>query len=335
MEDEDVIFRNLQQTKGGTFLVSLPKSWIERHSLEKKRTVIVKELSEGLLIYPKDRKEPKREITLIESERVSRDILQAYLSGYHIIRIRAANEFLKFKDLIKGQSRGLVGLEVLEETASDIELHFLIDSPASLDAAKYLKRCFSLATGMIEESVKAYLKRDVDLAREVKDRDLEVNRLYFLLVRILREHLNEIVPSSDLTPSRASDHRIVAAFAEELGDRAVSVAEAVINNKILELKHMETSIEKMVKNSIEAVRNALNAYLENDLSMGEQIQKEVIDTTIVKQRELEEKFIELMTKFSPELILIPRMLSRLNEIIIDMIDLIIEREKHVEFEAKM
>ncbi|MFW9992481.1 MAG: PhoU domain-containing protein [Candidatus Odinarchaeota archaeon] len=328
MEEEEVIFRNLQQTKGGTFLVSLPKSWIEKHNLEKKRTVIVKELSEGLLIYPKDWKEPKREITLTESERVTRDILQAYLSGYHIIRIRAANEFLKFKEQVKDHGRGLVGLEVLEETASDIEWHFLIDSPASLDASKYLRRCFSLASGMIEDSIKAYIKKDTELAREVRNRDTEVNRLYFLLVRILRERLNEIAPSSDLTPSRASDHRIVAAFAEELGDRAVRIAEATISGRYLELESLERDIKEIIEKCNERLEKALEAYLNNDLDAGEQIKGETIEQEIGRQRGLEEKITGLMTKFLPELILIPRLIARLNEVIIDITDLIIERDDH-------
>ena len=328
MEDDELTFRNIQQTKGGTYLVSLPKNWIETHNLVKKRTVIVKELSEGLLIYPKDWKEPKREITITESTRVNRDILQAYLSGFHIIKIIAANESLKLRDSIKEQCRGLVGLEVLEETADNIELHFLIDSPSSLDPSKYLNRCFSLATGMIEDSFRAYVAKNVDLAKEIRNRDKEVNRLYFLLIRILRERLNEIILSSDLTPGRASDHRIVAAFAEELGDRAVNIAESIINGKMLDLSEdLVGKIRKMIKETNERIKASLDFYLDNDLSAGELLNKEVNEKAVHDQREIEKNFIDVMTSFSPELILIPRLIARSNEIIIDITDLIIEQDK--------
>ncbi|MHA1168292.1 MAG: PhoU domain-containing protein [Candidatus Hodarchaeales archaeon] len=330
MEDEELIFRNIQQTKGGTYLVSLPKSWIEAHNLVKKRTVIVKELSEGLLIYPKDWKEPKREIIIAESTRVSRDILQAYLSGIHIIKIVATNESLKFRDSIKEQCRGLVGLEVLEETANNIELHFLIDSPSSLDPSKYLNRCFSLATGMMEDSFKAYVAKNDELAREIKNRDQEVNRLYFLLIRILRERLNEIILSSDLTPGRASDHRIVAAFAEELGDKAVNIAMSIINKKTLDLEEeLIERTKKMIKDTSERLKKALDSYLDNDLSAGELINKEIKEKAVHDQRELERNFIRVMTSFSPDLILIPKLIARSNEIIIDITDLIIEQDKYL------
>ncbi|MHA1946471.1 MAG: PhoU domain-containing protein [Candidatus Hodarchaeales archaeon] len=179
--------RKIQVTGAGdTRIISLPKDWAARHQLDKGANVVIKELSSGeLLIYPTESQLEKRVTRLRESAHISRDVLAAYLLGSDIIIIEAEkdNSLMK-KSNIKDLSRQLVGLEILGETQESIELHFLIDSSSLPNPREYVHRCFSIANQMQSDAITAFLNDDITLAKEVIERDVEVNRLYFLIVRM-------------------------------------------------------------------------------------------------------------------------------------------------------
>ena len=49
--------------------------------------------------------------------------------------------------------RGLVGMEIIEEDASKINMQFLLDT-ATLNPEKILKRMSSIALGMYDDAIK-------------------------------------------------------------------------------------------------------------------------------------------------------------------------------------
>ena len=225
--------RKIQVTGAGdTRIISLPKDWAARHQLDKGANVVIKELSSGeLLIYPTESQLEKRVTRLRESAHISRDVLAAYLLGSDIIIIEAEKDnSLTKKSNIKDLSRQLVGLEILGETQESIELHFLIDSSSLPNPREYVHRCFSIANQMQSDAITAFLNDDITLAKEVIERDVEVNRLYFLIVRMLKIMVNDKREVSNIKPTTCLDWRMVAAYGENLGDASVEFAKIVKKN---------------------------------------------------------------------------------------------------------
>jgi phosphate uptake regulator len=219
--------RKVLEMGGGTVLISLPKSWAKRNGVVRGSSVAVEEISaRRLMVRPLGEKGERREEkeVVIEYPRenlsyVTNDVTGAYLIGSNAIRIEG-------KRVISREDRGklkavvtrLVGLEVVDEDAMGMTLQFLPD-PAVLDPEKIVKRMGSLIGGMLRDSAEG-ARHDRALLALVGERDDEVDRLYFLLVRSIRTATidPEVAEKYRLAPIECLDYRVLASYLESLGD---------------------------------------------------------------------------------------------------------------------
>ncbi|MHA2112215.1 MAG: PhoU domain-containing protein [Candidatus Hodarchaeales archaeon] len=324
--------RKIQVTGAGdTRIISLPKDWAARHQLDKGANVVIKELSSGeLLIYPTESQLEKRVTRLRESAHISRDVLAAYLLGSDIIIIEAEkdNSLMK-KSNIKDLSRQLVGLEILGETQESIELHFLIDSSSLPNPREYVHRCFSIANQMQSDAITAFLNDDITLAKEVIERDVEVNRLYFLIVRMLKIMVNDKREVSNIKPTTCLDWRMVAAYGENLGDASVEFAKIVKKNPNLRETLSKSTLNKINKLSgftTEILGENLDSFfaqnvlLAEDLKVRNENQLEVIHNEI--QEDISKHDKEVVWKLSS----LMSFFKQLREVAIDIGDLVIAND---------
>lgn len=227
-------YRKIQLSSSKTRLVSLPRDWAERYSIERDSVVIIRELPDGaLLLLPTKKTDEEKKIELTDSKRIRRDLLRAYLDGYDIIEIHGAQGPLENRDLILESSRRLIGLEILEEKSDRIELHFLIEPSPTLDPLLLIRRCFSIAVGMERDTIQAILTGDTNLAQSVIKRDDEVDRLYFLIVRILRTATHLISETASFQLVDALNLRMLASYAESMADQVVDIAAHRVSRNLL------------------------------------------------------------------------------------------------------
>ena len=324
--------RKIQVTGAGdTRIISLPKDWAARHYLDKGANVVIKELSSGeLLIYPTESQLEKRVTRLRESAHVSRDVLAAYLLGSDIIIIEAerGNSLTK-KSNIKELSRQLVGLEILGETQESIELHFLIDSSSLPNPREYVHRCFSIANQMQSDAIVAFLNDDITLAKEVIERDVEVNRLYFLIVRILKIMVTDKREVSNIKPTTCLDWRMVAAYGENLGDASVEFAKIVRKNPNLRETLSKSTLNKINRLSgltTEILGESLDSFFAQNVLLAEdlKVRNENLLETIHSeiQEDISKHDKEVVWKLSS----LMNFFKQLREVAIDIGDLVIAND---------
>jgi phosphate transport system protein len=87
-----------------------------------------------------------------------------------------------------------------------------------------LPRMLALARAMVSDAIAAYVARDADRARDVIDRDDEVDQYYW---RIFRE-LVEAMTNDPSSISRSISLILVARFAERIADQATNIGEEVV-----------------------------------------------------------------------------------------------------------
>jgi phosphate transport system protein len=87
-----------------------------------------------------------------------------------------------------------------------------------------LPRMLGLAHAMVSDAIAAYVNRDAAAAREIIDRDDEVDNLNW---QIFRELLSFMI-EDPTTISRAIDLILIARFIERIGDQATNIAEEVV-----------------------------------------------------------------------------------------------------------
>ncbi|MFX1507681.1 MAG: PhoU domain-containing protein [Promethearchaeota archaeon] len=324
--------RKIQVTGAGdTRIISLPKEWAERNQLDKGSNVIIKELSTGdLIIFPQDASlEPQKRATrIVESDHVNRDILAAYLLGSDIITVVAKKgEALSQKSNIRDLSRQLIGLEILGETQESIELHFLIGEEKE-NPRKYVRRCFSIANQMQDDAITAFLKGDAALAREVIDRDTEVNRLYFLIVRMLKIMADDKREVSYLKGPACLDWRMVATYSEDLGDASADFA-----RNVKEQPNMHEVLSADTLNKIKSLRDSttdlltqsLNNFFEQNVIGAEIIKKKIATQLRKEHSQIQDSISKLEKEVVWQLSSLLNLFKDLHETAIDIGDLVIAK----------
>jgi len=264
--------RKVQRTPSGTFFVCIPKDWAERYGLKRGSTVAVSETSDGkLLIDPEYGTAPSPRVAVLKPvSYLSREITGKYLLGFDIIRVEGKERIsFEVREDVKKTASRLVGLEIVEEDYSKIVLQCLLE-PSSFPPDKILRRGYTIAAGMHRDVVNALVNGDVSLAKSIIARDEEVNRLYFLLIRILRTIIQNPSLSEKLgvQPIECLDYRLTASLVENIGDECVRAAYKVIALKGAKLaEDLKKVLVEFHAACFEAHENALNAFLAGDVSL--------------------------------------------------------------------
>jgi len=268
--------RKVQRTPSGTFFVCLPKPWAERYGLKRGSVVALTETSDGkLLIDTEYAVEPSpRTITLKPGAYLSREIIGKYLLGFDIITVEAKDRIsFEVRDTVKNSVSRLIGLEIVEEDYSSIVMQCLLE-PSSFPPEKILRRGYTIAAGMHRDVVNALVDGDINLAKSIIARDDEVNRLHFLLVRILRTIIQNpsLTEKLEVRPIECLDYRLVASLVEAIGDECVRVAMKTVELKGTKLvEDLKKSLVDFHLACFEAHENALKAFLVGDMGLAENV----------------------------------------------------------------
>jgi len=268
--------RKIQRTRGGTFFVTLPKEWALKNGITRGSVVYTSITSNGkLIIDPRyDLKPTPLSITIKPSPYLSREIIGKYLLGYDIIRISARDRItIEQREIVKKTVSRLVGLEIIEENHANIVIQCLLQ-PDALPPEKILRREYLISSGMLRDSMTAILQGDTQLAESVIARDNEVDRLYFLVVRILRTiiqnpHLSEKL---EVYPIDCLDYRLTASLVESVGDQALQIAEHAVGLEGAKLpQDIVAALQSLHESVNEAYQDAVTAFFSRSISLAESI----------------------------------------------------------------
>ena len=322
-------FRRVQRTGGGTFFVCLPKEWAQRHGLDRSSVVAISETADGRLVidakYNAER--APREIVIKPTPFVDREIVGKYLLGYDVIRVEAKDRITPDdRERIKRASSRLIGLEIVEEDYAKIVMQCLLE-PSAFPPGRILRREYSIASSMHRDAFTAFVESDAQLAKNVIQRDNEVNRLYFLLVRILRTVVQNPSLSEKLgiLPIDCLDYRLIASFVEAIGDQSVQIAESAIRleGAVVE-KELAQLLSKVHRIAFDAHENALKAVFSRDVVVAEAVKNE--------KQALEEGFKQIEAflhsqafELAPHILAAASSMSRIYDYSVDIADLVMPK----------
>ena len=237
--------RRLQKI-GSSMLVSLPKEWIDANNLSKSNQVEIETNQNNLSIRTQLSKRPSKEVEisypLSEGEGIVPTITGAYLLGFDIIKIVGKSSIsINDRESVRGSMRKLVGLEIIDEDATNISIQFLLDE-TSINPQNILKRMSSIALGMFNDVVLSIKNGDKTNLETIVNRDAEINRQYFLLVRLIRSTIMDtrLAGIFNLENIDILDYRIAANTLEIAGDTVVELSKSLIKSNLskVELKKL-------------------------------------------------------------------------------------------------
>jgi phosphate uptake regulator len=319
--------RKVQRTPTGTFFVCLPRSWAEEHGLRKGGLVALDETSDGkLLIDPKYNAEPvARVATLTPGPYLSREIIGRYLLGFDIIRIEAKERVdFDVRNVVKATVGSLIGLEIVEENYSQIVLQCLLE-PSGFPPEKILRRNYAIVAGMNRDVVNSFVDGDLQRAKSVIARDDESNRLYFLLVRILRTIIQNPRLSEKLgiPPIDCLDYRLAASLIEAIGDASVKMAAKTLElNGVKPSEELRKLLVALQTICYDAHEQALKAFVNKDIASAENVRNmfEKIKPLFADiEKVAKGQPIEVM----PQILAVTSFLRQIYEYSVDLADLVV------------
>ncbi len=301
--------RRLQKI-GSSILVSLPKEWVDEHKLEKSTQVELETGQNNISITVNKDNKPSKEVIisypLPKEENITADLTGAYLLGYDIIRIKGKTTIpINDREKIRESMRRLVGVEIVEEDSSNINIQFLLDA-TSLKPEKILRRMSTIALGMFNDTLNSLISDDKTTLQTLSNRDVEINRQYFLLVRLIRSTMMDQRLASVFNMENIDilDYRIAANLLETAGDTIVELGNLISRNSLS--KSDLKKIYDAVKNIESIHKKSINAFIANDrlqainaIKLHREYQKEITDfrSTLEHKKQLPISFLDIVYTF--------------------------------------
>ncbi len=244
------LYRKLQ-SQGGSTVVSLPSSWIDKFNLKKKDTVVIEVMSDGSLkIRPgfnsSTEQEDRDELILESNPYVVKEVVKNILSGQTHIVVVSDNEINKsLRNQIRYWVNGLPNTEITEETNQRIVIENF--GYKKIPTGKIIQRLLYLIADMFDD-VKNETYDDLDYAFD------QLRKFYFILVMHIRAYLRTgvyVTEDNDFTPLEAMDYRVFCGKIEEIG-------------KILKRLRLSPPVKPFFDEIHQYFEEVMDAYLKND-----------------------------------------------------------------------
>jgi phosphate uptake regulator len=261
--------RKVQITGKSTYIVSLPKTWVNKVQITNGNSVAMMPRADGtLLINPKfnQRKEtPKHHIT-IETNDVDtmfRKFIGAYLAGFDLIEIKSPDRFRpNMRQKIRILTHNVIGPEIIDEGSTSVQIKDLLDS-SDLAPKQVLKRMYVITRGMHRDAIEALRRHDIDLADDVATRDDDVDKFYWLIAKQYNLVLNDMffAEKMRINVKEILGYVLVAKSIERIADHAKKMA---TNARNISIDHEVLSqISHTSEQILKSFDNAVNAFHRN------------------------------------------------------------------------
>ena len=252
-------------------LVSLPKEWIDANKLGKSAQVEIETTQNNLSIRTQQNKRPSKEIEILyplpKGESIVPNITGAYLLGYDIIKIIAKSPIsVTDRESVRASMRRLVGMEIVDEDATNISVQFLLDE-TSVNPQKILKRMSSITLGMFSDVVLSLKSGDQTNLETIANRDAEINRQYFLLVRLIRSTImdSRLAIIFNLENIDILDYRIAANTLEIAGDTVVELSQSLMKSNLSKVE--QKRIHDFAKDMEEIQIKSIESFISNNRTL--------------------------------------------------------------------
>ena len=274
--------RKVQFTGRSTYVLSLPKRWIEEMHLKAgDQVTLVRELDNSLSVVPifTAARESHNEVTALISPSESgntlkRKVVSMYLSGYNIIHLKIKsgrmNPALReaVREVVR---RNLVGTEMISDASDNITLQVLLSLP-ELSINTAIRRMYLIASSMHKDALSALAELNYELAREVIRSDDEVDRfsLYVFRNLVMAMQNGRVLREMGLkNPSDGLSYRVAAKSIERIADHAYNIADKAIMLRDKIPKDSLQKIEKMSHLALTVLNDSVESLLRQDYQLAD------------------------------------------------------------------
>ena len=222
--------RKVQITGRSTYVISLPKTWVNKVKITNGDSIGMIPRSDGtLLINPKITERGERsneyltksiEVESQEMEEFVREFIGVYLAGYNIIEMNFKKPVSKnMRQKIRQLSHSVIGPEIIDESINSVTVKDLLDA-SDFSIVKGVKRMYIISKGMYTDALSSFNDKDSDLAEDVGSRDNDVDKLNWLISKQFNLILKDVffADKMGIKPQEALSFLLAARSIERIAD---------------------------------------------------------------------------------------------------------------------
>ncbi len=241
--------RKVYSSGRSSYIVTLPKDWVERNGLKAGDGVIM-EIGDGTIVISVGKEEKIKKDALIdakdlEGEPLIRRIISFYLAGYDSLRIKVYNE--EHRRAVALASDILIGAEVIEDLGKEIVLEIFMDD-TRYKPMDIIEKMGNICVAMLSDFCTALKNLDRYICSTLHVREEEIDRLHFLVLRQLKSVVRQC-GSTDLQTTKALEFRTVVRAFERIADHIANMSDSLmkLGKPIPELCDLVNDVHGLLK----------------------------------------------------------------------------------------
>lgn len=327
--------RKLQISGGSTYIVSIPKTWVESMNLRAGDSVsIMKNGNNSLLMFPEAGEASETYAASVvagpndSDESIRRKIVAMYLAGYKSIAITARGIRLGPGQInaVRAFARSsMIGTEIIESSPERVTIKTLTRMP-EMTFGVAMQRMATMTIDTHQEALEALETADIEYADEVIKLDDEIDRFTFYMLRNLTVAVGDagLLRAMALEiPADCLHYRTVISRIERIADHASLIAKRVKYLTEPIDQEMLASIRRLSGSVMELFGKSVKSMMLSDYAMAE----EVIETTS-KIQDMQEELMMAVKDSAPNATVIKFVLDSIRrsaEYTMDIAEVVMDR----------
>ncbi len=285
--------RRIQKTGGSTFIVSLPKTWVTERGLHAGDVLQFSPRSDGsLTVFAEGGARAgaaKRRVEVtndIPEDHLFRLLVAEYIAGAPLLEIHTPNRMnARTRDVVRNFAQRMIGPEILEETADSVILQDVI-GPNPLPIPSVIRRMHQMVRAMQIDAMAAFRDQDSAIARDVVERDWEVDRLHWFVGKQVTTALRDAraLTSIGLSLPECMTFLQASRVLERIADHGVRIASTVdMLGRERPPEGLVQELERLATASAHGLSEALEALEEKDVGRANAVLDQI--ASIPRERE--------------------------------------------------
>ena len=273
--------RRIQKTGGSTYIISLPKNWVTARGLGPGDVLFFTPRADGsLTVFAESVNPSEMERRVVEvrnemnEEHLFRRLIGEYIAGYPLLEVRTPGRMgARTREVIRNFAQRMIGPEILEETAESVILQDVVGQNP-LPIPSIIRRMHQMVRAMQADAMTAFRARDNAIARDVVERDWEVDRLHWFLEKQVTSALRDarILATVELTLPECSTYLLASRVLERIADHAVRIAGTVtILGRERTPERIVAELGRMAEAAASALADALDCLDSRDIEKANEV----------------------------------------------------------------
>lgn len=268
--------RKIQFNGRSTYIISLPKKWVEERMLKAGDRLLIETSDSGNLTMRAEARGDddilikSLEVTNLLPKEIERRVISCYLDGFDELKIISKVRILpEQREAILNILRRVLGAEILAETSNEVVVNDFLDMK-DLPPKNVLRRMYVIVEFMLKNSVQAFFSRDKILANDVINRDEEVDKFYLLATREIIEGVKrKSGVEFDVPPEKVIHFLSIAKSLERIADHCVKISVIVKEEEWDISGELEKELEAFYILVFEKLELALKSFFKGDKKLAD------------------------------------------------------------------